>query len=195
MKNEHLQSGRKNQKQETRRRILLAAQQLLEMEQELTMENIAEQAGISRATIYRYYTNIDALSTELLLQLNVPDPTDLIEQFRNNSLQDAMLGFQKAYLKFVLDNENTSRKFLVAVLASSNPKQRGQNRICVVRDYFASSTIDLDSQKKKKLMNIAVVLMGIESIIATKDVCDLSTKESIETLQWGLKMIVKGCQS
>ncbi|MFC4218763.1 TetR/AcrR family transcriptional regulator [Flagellimonas marina] len=195
MKNEHLQSGRKNQKQETRRRILLAAQQLLEMEQELTMENIAEQAGISRATIYRYYTNIDALSTELLLQLNVPDPTDLIEQFRNNSLQDAMLGFQKAYLKFVLDNENTSRKFLVAVLASSNPKQRGQNRISVVRDYFASSTIDLDSQKKKKLMNIAVVLMGIESIIATKDVCDLSTKESIETLQWGLKMIVKGCQS
>ncbi len=165
------------------------------MGKEPTMEDIAEKAGISRATIYRYYTNVDAISTELLLQLNVPDPTVLMEQYKNSSLLEAMLGFQKAYLKFALDNEKTSRKFLAAVLSSSNPKlQRGQNRISAIGAYFDSNTIALDMKTKNKLKNISVVLMGIESIIATKDVCDLTTAESIETLEWGLEMIIKGCQ-
>lgn len=195
MKKEHLQSGRKNQKHETRKKILVATQQLLEMGKEPTMEDIAEKAGISRATIYRYYTNVDAISTELLLQLNVPDPSVLLEQYKNSSLLEALLGFQKAYLQFALDNEKTSRKFLAAVLSSSNPKlQRGQNRISAIGAYFASNAIDLDLETKNKLKNISVVLMGIESIIATKDVCDLNTAESIETLKWGLEMIIKGCQ-
>lgn len=195
MKKEHLQSGRKNQKQETRKKILFATQQLLEMGKEPTMEDIAEKAGISRATIYRYYTNVDAISTELLLQLNVPDPSVLLEQYKNCSLLKALLGFQKAYLQFSLDNEKTSRKFLAAVLSSSNPKlQRGQNRISAIGAYFASNAIDLDLETKNKLKNISVVLMGIESIIATKDVCDLTTAESLETLEWGLEMIIKGCQ-
>ena len=194
MKNEHLQSGRKNQKQETRKKILSAAQQLLQAAKELTMEDIAEKAGISRATIYRYYANIDALSTELLLQLNVPDPSALMEQYQHSSTQEALLGMQKAYLKFVLDNENTSRKFLAAVLSSSNPKlQRGQNRISAVRNYFDSNTSELDPKTKNKLIHIAVVLMGIESIIATKDVCDLDDPTATETLSWGLQMILKGC--
>lgn len=165
------------------------------MGKEPTMEDIAEKAGISRATIYRYYTNVDAISTELLLQLNVPDPSVLLEQYKNSSLLEALLGFQKAYLQFALDNEKTSRKFLAAVLSSSNPKlQRGQNRISAIGAYFASNAIDLDLETKNKLKNISVVLMGIESIIATKDVCDLNTAESIETLKWGLEMIIKGCQ-
>jgi len=50
MKEKHITSGRKKQKQNTRDKILEASRQLLEKKVTLTMENVAEKAGISRAT-------------------------------------------------------------------------------------------------------------------------------------------------
>ena len=52
MSNISLQTGRKKQKQETRRNILEAAQKLLLVKTDLTLEDVAKASSISRATIY-----------------------------------------------------------------------------------------------------------------------------------------------
>jgi AcrR family transcriptional regulator len=48
------------------------------------MENVAERAGVSRATIYRYYTNIDSISMDLILQLDVPKPDRFLAMTRKH---------------------------------------------------------------------------------------------------------------
>lgn len=196
MKKDHLQSGRREQKQNTRKRILQAAHELLESGKPLTMDEAAKRAGISRATIYRYYSNTDSLSTELILHLSVPDAKTITEKFKGQNFQDALLGIQKIYLKFILENEKASKKFLGAILSSSDLKlERGQNRITAIRNFFAVNDVDLNSKEREKLIHIAVLLMGVESIIVAKDVCGLNNNQSVETLRWGLEMVLKGCRS
>jgi hypothetical protein len=97
-------------------------------------------------------------------------------------------------LDFSLRNEQTSRKFLAAVLASSNPQmRRGRNRINTLREYFKSTKANLREEQKEKLIHLSVLLMGIASIITAKDVCELDNKTTFDTLSWGLQMILKGC--
>mgnify|MGYP001595255558 CR=1 FL=1 len=64
MKDQFLKEGRINQKLQTRSEILKSAQILLNKERQITLEKVAEHAGISRATIYRYFSNIELLTTE-----------------------------------------------------------------------------------------------------------------------------------
>nr|WP_321414511.1 helix-turn-helix domain-containing protein [uncultured Allomuricauda sp.] len=56
----------------------------MEKKETLTMENVAERAGVSRATIYRYYTNIDSISMDLILQLDVPKPDRFLAMTRKH---------------------------------------------------------------------------------------------------------------
>ena len=42
------------------------------------------------------------------------------------------------------------------------------------------------------LKNISTVLMGIEAVIVSKDVCGLKNKETNDTLKWAFEMILKG---
>ncbi len=194
MNKEHFLSGRKQQKLNTRTKILRAANKLSKQKRPLSMEDIASEAGISRATIYRYYSNTDSIATELILQLNVPNGETLTEKFKDKGLLDALLGIQETYLDFIFKNENPSKKFLGAILSSSDPKlERGQNRITAIRNFFAANDTALTKQEQEKLATIAVLLMGIEALLVTKDVCGLDHEQSGETLRWGLEMVVKGC--
>ena len=190
----HVEFGRTVQKLNTRGKILEAAHRLLEQNRSLSMETVAQEAGVSRATIYRYYSSTDSLATELVLQLNVPDAQELAEQHKNKSIPDGLLGIQNTYLDFIIDNESASKAFLGAILSATDTKlERGQNRLQALRNFFEFNGMDLTPDLKQKLIHISVLLMGIESIIVSKDVCGLNDEESKETLQWALEMVLKGC--
>ena len=193
MSDAHLSSGRKAQKLQTRQNILKAANYLVKNNQALNMDDIAEQAGISRATIYRYYSNVEEIATELILQLNVPDPDKLYFDFKDVNLSEAMKGIQNAYLDFIFNNENPSKKFLGALLSSTDQKlERGQNRITAIRNFLESKDLNVSKDEKEKLSAIAVLLMGIEAILVTKDICGLTNEESRATLNWAMERILKG---
>ena len=191
--NEHLNSGRTSQKLNTRSKILTAAHRVLEKGMDLSMENVAIEAKVSRATIYRYYSNVDSLSTELILHLNLPKTESMIAGVKKKETPKALLQIQDIFLDFILQNEIAARKFLGAVLSSSDPKLvRGKNRLTALQGYFKSKKTKLTSDELEKLIHISVLLMGIESVLVSKDVCGLNNKKTKETLQWGLEMILKG---
>ena len=194
--NKHLESGRTAQKQQTRRKILLAANQLLEKGIGLSMEAIAKEAAISRATIYRYYSSIDSLATELILQLNVPTQPQIDKVVTGKNLKADLTNIQEIYLNFILENEVASRKFLGAVLSSADPKlERGKNRLHALTHYFEQFPSSFAAKDHQNLINVSVLLMGIESIIVSKDVCGLEADEAKNALRWGLEMILKGLQT
>lgn len=190
----HVEFGRTVQKLNTRGKILEAAHRLLEQNKSLSMETVAQEAGVSRATIYRYYSSTDSLATELVLQLNVPGAKRLADQHKNKSIPDGLLGIQNTYLDFIINNESASKAFLGAILSATDTKlERGQNRLQALRNFFEFKGKDLTPDLQKKLIHVSVLLMGIESIIVSKDVCGLNNEESKETLQWALEMVLKGC--
>ena len=57
-------SGRPNQTSRTRKDLLQAASRLMKQGRRITLEDVAEEALVSRATAYRYFSSVDALLVE-----------------------------------------------------------------------------------------------------------------------------------
>jgi len=191
MKNKYVDSGRRTQKLKTSHKIFEAAQNLMKKEDVLTLENIAKEANISRATIYRYYSNIETLTSELALSLQDVDPESFALVNSQLSVEEQILKIQDYYLNFTFKNEVTFRKFLGSLLNSESTKgKRAGRRIIALEKVLSTKQHNLSSNDKKHLVNIASLFMGIEALILTKDVCNLSNKDARQSLQWGLQMLL-----
>ncbi|WP_367390597.1 TetR/AcrR family transcriptional regulator [Lewinella sp. LCG006] len=198
MKKISLDTGRVNQKAKTRTKILVAAKELMQQEKLITLEDVAEKANISRATIYRYYAKIDLLITEASLDIHHKSPDELLDEVKEMGLEDRIIYVQKHYTQLAQKHEVAFRRYLSAVLlesVTSKKKLRGARRVKSLNNVLKPFKNDLDSDTFKKLVTVASVLMGIDSLIVCKDVCDLDNEEANATLQWALEMIFKGISS
>ncbi|WP_067145121.1 TetR/AcrR family transcriptional regulator [Pseudotamlana agarivorans] len=191
MKNEYLKKGRVKQKQETREKILCSAQELMNYGEKFTLEDVAEKVGVSRATIYRYYSNIDILSAEAGIDINTKKPITIYENLQGLKIKDKILGVQEYYNNLALDNENAFRAYLSIVLTSNSQlTKRGARRSKTLK--MVLDETNLKKTEIKNLKNLFTVLMGIEPLIVSKDVCGLNNDESKELLKWGMELLLKG---
>lgn len=191
MKNEYLSSGRTNQKLETREKILSTAQDLITGGKKYTLEDIAKSAGVSRATVYRYYSNVDTLSAEAGLNIKTKSPDLIYESLQHLDVKDKLLGVQKYYNNLALDHEKAFRNYL-SIMISSNThhNKRGARRNRTLELVLAET--NLSKKEITNLQNLFTVIMGIEPVIVAKDVCGLDNNQSKALLKWGMELILKG---
>ncbi|NND05553.1 MAG: TetR/AcrR family transcriptional regulator [Saprospiraceae bacterium] len=190
-----LNTGRVNQKAKTRTKILTAAKELMQLEKVITLEDVAKKAKISRATIYRYYAKIDSLITEASLDIHHKSPEELLDDVMEMAFEDRILYLQKHYTLLAQKHELAFRRYLSTVLLesiTSKKKLRGARRVTSLHHVLEPFANDLDRDTFKKLVSTSSILMGIESLIVCKDVCNLSSEETHDTLQWAIKMMLKG---
>ena len=69
--------GRPNQRSRTRKDLLRAAARLMKAGRNPTLEEVAEEALVSRATAYRYFPGVDALLVEAALDVAMPTGEEL----------------------------------------------------------------------------------------------------------------------
>lgn len=194
MNKRYLSSGRTSQKLETRNKILASAQHYLNKGLEFNLEDIAKKTGISRATVYRYFSNIDILSAEAGLDFSTESPENLFNNLKSNKIQDKILEIQEYYNKLALDHENLFRKYISVVLDSNTSTiKRGARRKMTL--LMALEETNLTQKEKEDFSNLFTILMGIEPLIVTKDVCNLNNSESIELMKWGINLIFKGLEA
>ena len=193
MSKEYLRKGRTGQKQKTREKILQAAKELQDRDDEFTLEKVAEHAGVSRATIYRYYSDKDVLSAEAVLDMRTLTPKQILTSYRDADLESTLLGIQEYYNKLTIDNERAFRKYLSVLLNPDNQVSlRGARRVQTLAQALAEKEAPISSADRQKLIYLATLMMGVEAFIVTRDVCRLDEKTSQEVLQWGLKTLLKG---
>jgi AcrR family transcriptional regulator len=190
MSDKYFKTGRVKQKLETRGKILKSAKELVKQGTKFNLEDVASKSGISRATIYRYYSNVEILSYEVGIDLGTKSPEDIMEEYKDSSLKDMILGIQNYYNDHALINENAFRKFLSASLTSASEKKRGARRNKTLQ--LALKQTNMSKKEKKKLVNILTILMGIEPLIVSKDVSGLNNGEFKELLSWGMELILRG---
>ncbi len=192
MKEKYLGTGRRNQKLKTRDKILKNTQSLMENGEDFTLEDVAKKAEISRATIYRYYSRVDILAAEAVLDLNTKSSEEIIDEVKNLDLKDAIIAIQEYFNNLTLDHETGFRKYMSVILsAEQNIKMRGARRKKTLLMLLQERTSDMNPTEREKLANLATVLMGIEPLVVTKDVCHLNNEQSKEVLSWGLKKILE----
>lgn len=194
MTKRYLSSGRTNQKLETRNKILASAQHYLNKGLEFNLEDIAKKTGISRATVYRYFSNIDILAAEAVLDFSTESTENLFNNLKGNEIHDKILEIQDYYNKLALDHENLFRKYISVVLDSNTSTiKRGARRKMTLQMVLEET--NFTQKEKEDLSNLFTILMGIEPLIVTKDVCNLNNKQSIELMKWGINLIFKGLEA
>jgi AcrR family transcriptional regulator len=191
MNEKYVKTGRTNQKLETRNKILVSAQYFLNKGFEFNLEDIANKTGISRATIYRYFSNVDILAAEAGLDVSTKSPETIYENLKGNIIEDKIFEIQDYFNTLAIDHENLFRKYISAVLDSSTSSlKRGARRKKTLQ--LVLSETNYTPKEKEDLSNLLTIYMGIEPLIVTKDVCNLNNKESIELMKWGMKLLLKG---
>jgi AcrR family transcriptional regulator len=191
------QIGRPNQKTRTRKDLLQAASRLMRQGRTPTLEEVAEEALVSRATAYRYFPTVDALLVEAAVDVAVPEPQAV---FRNEASRDPVARLQRvetALNDMIIANEPLLRAMLAhtiqqGIQADENGKlPRRQNRrtplieaaLAPARDQFKPGTL-------KILTRALALIMGTEATIVVKDVLQLDDAEAQKMKRWAIRALV-----
>lgn len=197
MSNKVLTTGRVQQKRATRAKILEAAQHLLQTQATFSLEDVAQSMGISRATIYRYFSDVDLLCAEAALSFRVKQPADFVAETQHLGLAESLAYVQTYYNELAQQHEPAFRKYLSVVLAESvklgsGASLRGARRVAALEAVMRPHASQIGLANYERLQQIVTVLSGIEPMIANKDVNGLPNAASNELLHWALEMILKG---
>src|SRR5262245_51795258 len=105
-------TGRQNQIGRTRKDLLQAAARLLKQGRKPSLDEVAEEARVSRATAYRYFPGVESLLVEAVVDVAVPEAGDLFGASSSNDPVKRLLRADEALHKAIAENEVPLRMML-----------------------------------------------------------------------------------
>ncbi len=176
----------------TRRDLLDAASRLMREGRANSFEEIAEAAGVSRATAYRYFPGLDALLFETGLHVAVPSAEEVFAGASTDPVE-RLERLDEALFAMLHANEPAMRALLANSLqAAGDPAAPvRQNRRSPLIDAALDPVRDQFSPESLARLKMALVpLLGIEALVAFKDVLGLGADEAREVRRWTIQALV-----
>ena len=182
------ESGRQLQKYRTRRALLAAARQLLERKEAVTVLAAANEAMISKATAYRYFSNSELLIREAVLDGKWLSPEEVVGDATHVRSRVRRVN---AYLfAHTRRNESAHRYFLAKALeawVAEGGKPKSQLRLGrrLPMYEFALEPVrkQIPRPAFRHLLFSLAGASGIETYISLKDMCGLNDAAADEVSQ------------
>lgn len=163
---------RLGQKLRTRRDLLAAARALIDRGAEIYVAAVADEAGISRATAYRYFSDSATLALEAVLDGAVVAPQNVIPE--RASTRERVHAVRRYWLSFYSIWENRLRVFAARALQSGSdgaPRyRRAARRLPMFREALAPVGTRLGEKKLEELTLAVSAVSGFENYITLKDI-------------------------
>lgn len=163
---------RLGQKLRTRRDLLAAARALIDRGAEINVAAVADEAGISRATAYRYFSDSATLVLEAVLDGAVVAPQNVIPE--RASTRERVHAVRRYWLSFYSIWENRLRVFAARALQSGSdgaPRyRRAARRLPMFREALAPVGTRLGEKKLEELTLAVSAVSGFENYITMKDI-------------------------
>ena len=186
-----------NQQLRTRKDLLQAAARLLKAGREPTFEAVAKEALVSRATVYRYFSDIEALLAEVEIDGSVPDSKELFNDGSPSNIVERVDFAESVMHDFVYKNERQLRSLLSRSLAKSNGARtasdipaRQNRRTDYINEALAPYRKEFDNKTYKKLTEALALVFGPEAMIVFRDVVALEAQRAREVKRWMLTTLV-----
>lgn len=186
-------SGRSNQKRRTRKALLEAAARLMKEGNKPTLDEVAEEALVSRATAYRYFSSIEALLIETSLDVAMPGP-ELFEIDVSDDPAQRMIRAEAAVARMVRANETALRVMLVNALqlASRDDAPARQNRRTpLIEAALAPLRGRLEPPAIDRLARALALVVGTEAHLVFRDVLQLGDDEADDVKRWMIGALVQ----
>ncbi|MBO6667398.1 MAG: TetR/AcrR family transcriptional regulator [Parvibaculum sp.] len=187
--------GRENQKRRTRKDLLVAASRLLQQGRKPSLEEIAEEAFVSRATAYRYFPNVDQLLIEAALDVATPDPEALFAEEESGDPARRLLMADNALQKMVRENEPQLRMMLAKSLEASlggmqDVPPRQNRRVPLIEAALEPMRGEMKNATRRTLVHALALLFGTEANIVCKDVLQIGDKEADRIRRWAMQALL-----
>lgn len=185
-----------NQELRTRKDLLQAASRLLKQGRKPSMDEVAAEALVSRATAYRCFGSVDAL----LAEAPVDDETASLETlFANNSSVDPEVRIddaEAALHEVVFRNEAQLRLMLSHTIARGVEKdadgpKRQNRRGPLIAAALAPARQRFRDKDYDKLCAALALIFGTESMIVFRDVLNLDEKTARQVKSWAVRALVR----
>jgi len=195
-------ASRPNQRIRTRKDLLDAASRLMKHGHSPTLEEVAAEAMVSRATAYRYFPNVDALLVEAPLDNVMPDPHDLFLDASSDDPIGRLERVESALHDMIAANEPALRTMLAHSLQRKpNGQERGdfparQNRrTALIEAALAPAHDQLDPAVVPRLTKALALIIGTESMVVLKDVLQLNEAEASDVRRWAIGALVDAAKT
>jgi AcrR family transcriptional regulator len=195
-------TARDNQRRRTRKDLLQATARLLKEGRKPSLEEVAEEALVSRATAYRYFPGVEALLVEALVDVAFPELGKVLD---DGSSDDPVVRLERvddAIQKMIAENEPHVRMLLAFShqQQATTDKTEGnlpirQNRrtplieaaLAPARDQFEAANLDT-------LTAALALVIGTEAMVVCRDVLQLDDARARDVRQWAIRTLVEAAK-
>jgi AcrR family transcriptional regulator len=180
----------------TFKRLLAEAVALVRRGRIPSVAEVAQSAGVSRATAYRYFPSrsklVSAVIAEALAPVQRAVPQEGDAKQRLHELVDRTYSrfaeyepHMRAALQLALEHQSLE----AAGLLEEEPFRRGQRT-----EILATTIAPLKSKLKpaayQRLLKALAVVYGIEPMVILKDICGASDRETEAVVRWMMDALV-----
>src|SRR5215831_11549107 len=187
-------------RERTRRLLLDAARELLRSGRPLTVQSVADQAGVSRATAYRYFSSNDSVAVQVTMPLrddpfadpnwpySRPDP--------HADLPTRAAAVVRSMGEWAFDHAQELRT-LLALSLEPDSEARGLSRRGKLRRarwieaLLADLPDSIGQDTRRRLAAALLPLFGADAIVWTVDVADLDREAALDILAWTATTLVR----
>lgn len=194
-------TGRPNQKSRTRKDLLQAASRLVKQGRNPSLEEIAEEALVSRATAYRYFPSVDALMLEASLDVAVPEAGEI---FAGGSSDDPVSRLERvdaALHDMILANEASLRMMLVhSVQRGVTDENDGEfparqnRRTPLIEAALEPARNQFKPAALRNLSKALALIIGTEAMLVFKDVLRLDDSAARRVKRWAIRALVEAAR-
>jgi len=197
--------GRENQKERTRRGIVIAAAKLIEDGRLPSIPEVAAEALVSPATAYRYFPDQLSLISAALREGQIalaerfqPELSDSVDPVRR---VDAAT---QALLARLVEREPLVRAVMALSLLRTVDGSTPREDAIGIRPGFRRAWIDealrpveaeLDPAALRLLKRALAVVIGPEALIALADTMGVSREESVDVCRWMARTLTEAALS
>lgn len=181
---------RVNQKKRTRAELLRTARQLIKVGGHPSVAEVADAAGISRATAYRYFSTPDEMVHEAVLDA-VADSVRLPDNLAmSGSVEERLDEMVAQIFRMVAENESVFRTFLATSITSDTQVRRGGRRLPWLTEALEPVRPSLSKEAFDRLIHGLSMLTGIESLVVLRDICNVDPQEGERIVRWSAQAML-----
>lgn len=195
------QDPRANQKARTRAAIVEAAEQLrADTGTTPSVARVAEAAGVSRATAYRYFPTQEALEVEVAgVSPDVAVVERTLAELTTDDVEQRLLTLLDTFNPIVPAREADFRRALWVYQDTWLRSRRTGGEIPAVREGRRMRWLeavlepldDLPEEQQRRLRAALALTIGGDAYVVMKDVCGLGDEEASDLLRWAARALLR----
>jgi AcrR family transcriptional regulator len=189
--------GRVRQKQRTRRDLLATAGRLIAEGGHPTVTEVADAAGVSRRTAYRYFPAQQKMLVEAALEGVRPEVEAAIRAAPPGrtvaEMEQRLDALVRAVQELAVVNEHRLRTMIYLTVLEKPPpgiRARGSRRIEWIELAAAPLKPRLGKATYARLVSALALIVGIEALVVLRDLRGLSEAQALQASQWMARAVL-----